>query len=138
MSPRLLKDEKGISPSSKGGGGFQESKIYESTRDGEGSGPTRMFTVWPFFGRLAWLIYNIGCARRLVNGATGFYVLEARINGVFEAAMSVDGQKDAFVTATGRNHSHAVANLSETLSLRLKDQIQNPVVARRVGAVLSF
>jgi hypothetical protein len=39
MSPRLLKDEKGSSPSSKGGGGFQESKIYESTRDGEGSGP---------------------------------------------------------------------------------------------------
>jgi hypothetical protein len=40
MSPRLLKDEKGSSPSSKGGGGFQESKIYESTRDGEGSGPS--------------------------------------------------------------------------------------------------
>jgi hypothetical protein len=39
MSPRLLKDEKGSSPSSKGGGWFQESKIYESTRDGEGSGP---------------------------------------------------------------------------------------------------
>jgi hypothetical protein len=39
MSPRLLKDEKGISPSSKGGGGFQVSEIYESTRDGEGSGP---------------------------------------------------------------------------------------------------